>query len=494
MAANAPTWPRSGAHEISTGSASSATTIRAGRSSLACRKACSAKLTVRAREPLRRRASRGRSAPRRRGRRAARRSTPRRRPRTGRGARPTSARARRSRSGRRSRARAARSTQRGEGGQPRGPHAARASDARARQERLAHVRTMPSCARRRPRRAAHRPRSARVARSPGRAQRARRPAAALRHRPGDRLLPGRALQQRPGGPGLAHGLRRRLGRFPARAARPRQRPLHPRARVRLSRSAAGRPVVRRRRPVAAGLPGRGGGGRRPGRDQRPGAGGGADRGAARSTPSTSRTTPAAWNEPPAGALRRAWKDPVPPTPRKLAAGPCRGPPVAAGDPRHHPARRADHARRADRRHARRWSSTSPAGAASPRSTPRSRRCRRSTPTAGFTVLGVPVQPVHRPGAGHRRGDRRVLLGDLRRDLPDDREGRGQRPGRAPALPAAHRRPGRERARPATSSGTSRSSCSVRDGEVVARFRPRTLPDAPEVRAAIESLLGDGTAG
>ena len=29
-----------------------------------------------------------------------------------------------------------------------------------------------------------------------------------------------------------------------------------------------------------------------------------------------------------------------------------------------------------------------------------------------------------------------------------------------------------------------------DGEVVARFRPQTVPDAPEVRAAIESVLGD----
>jgi glutathione peroxidase len=27
-----------------------------------------------------------------------------------------------------------------------------------------------------------------------------------------------------------------------------------------------------------------------------------------------------------------------------------------------------------------------------------------------------------------------------------------------------------------------------DGEVVGRFRPKTLPDAPEVRAAIESSL------
>ena len=27
-----------------------------------------------------------------------------------------------------------------------------------------------------------------------------------------------------------------------------------------------------------------------------------------------------------------------------------------------------------------------------------------------------------------------------------------------------------------------------DGEVVARFRPATLPDAPEIRSAIESVL------
>ena len=40
--------------------------------------------------------------------------------------------------------------------------------------------------------------------------------------------------------------------------------------------------------------------------------------------------------------------------------------------------------------------------------------------------GRAVQPVRRPGAGHQRGDRRVLLDQLRRQLPDDREGRGQR--------------------------------------------------------------------
>ena len=46
---------------------------------------------------------------------------------------------------------------------------------------------------------------------------------------------------------------------------------------------------------------------------------------------------------------------------------------------------------------------------------------------------LPVQPVRRPGAGHGRGDRRVLLDDVRRDLPDVREDRGQRRRPAPDL-------------------------------------------------------------
>ena len=37
-------------------------------------------------------------------------------------------------------------------------------------------------------------------------------------------------------------------------------------------------------------------------------------------------------------------------------------------------------------------------------------------------------------------------------------------------------------------GTSRSGSSAGSGDVVARFRPMTTPDAPEVRAAIESVL------
>ena len=36
-------------------------------------------------------------------------------------------------------------------------------------------------------------------------------------------------------------------------------------------------------------------------------------------------------------------------------------------------------------------------------------CTKNYDDRGFTVLGVPVQPVRRPGAGHRRGDPGVLL-------------------------------------------------------------------------------------
>ena len=45
---------------------------------------------------------------------------------------------------------------------------------------------------------------------------------------------------------------------------------------------------------------------------------------------------------------------------------------------------------------------------------------------GFTVLGVPCNQFGEQEPGTRGGDRHVLLVDLRRDLPDDREGRGER--------------------------------------------------------------------
>ena len=89
-----------------------------------------------------------------------------------------------------------------------------------------------------------------------------------------------------------------------------------------------------------------------------------------------------------------------------------------------------------------------------------------------------LQPVRGAGAGHRRGDRGVLLGDVRRDLPADREGRRQR------APAAH--PLYERlvgvADAEGYTGDVRWNFEkflvAPSGKVVARFRPQTEPDAP----------------
>ena len=215
---------------------SSATTTSAGRSSVACRKRLLGEVDRRAGEPD----GAGHLAVGqhlgRRGRRAARRSRWRRRPRTGRGARPTSARAGRSRSGRRSRGRAGRVTQRGEAprcGSPRmlSGVGRQSSSGRSLTPAPCHPVPTPTTARR--------PTSAGAPVQPDPPDERNvlgGPLAALRHRPGDRLLPGRALQHRPRGPRLAHRLRRRLGRLPGAAARPGQRPVHAAARVRLPRA------------------------------------------------------------------------------------------------------------------------------------------------------------------------------------------------------------------------------------------------------------------
>ena len=87
---------------------------------------------------------------------------------------------------------------------------------------------------------------------------------------------------------------------------------------------------------------------------------------------------------------------------------------------------------------------------------------------GFTVLGVPCNQFGGQEPGTRRGDRDVLLHHLRRHVPAHREDRRQRRRAAPALRRAHHRP-TPRARPATCSGTSRSSSRNR------RHRPAPVP-------------------
>ena len=99
----------------------------------------------------------------------------------------------------------------------------------------------------------------------------------------------------------------------------------------------------------------------------------------------------------------------------------------------------------------------------------------------------PVQPVRRAGARHERGDRHLLLHDLRRDLPADREGRGQRPGAAPALPGLVETPD-EKGRTGDIAWNFEKFLLDRSGRLVARFSPPTTPDDPRVIAAIEGVL------
>jgi hypothetical protein len=67
----------------------------------------------------------------------------------------------------------------------------------------------------------------------------------------------------------------------------------------------------------------------------------------------------------------------------------------------------------------------------------------------------------------------VRAAQLRRDLPDVLEDRGEREGPRAALRLAHRA----------------KFLVDRSGAVAARFEPGTAPTAPEVRKAIEAALG-----
>ena len=87
----------------------------------------------------------------------------------------------------------------------------------------------------------------------------------------------------------------------------------------------------------------------------------------------------------------------------------------------------------------------------------------------------PVQPVRRAGAGLGRGDRGVLLGDVRRHLPDDREGRRQRRRPARDLPASWSRAPNEKGRVGDVEWNFEKFLLAADGAVLARFSPRVEP-------------------
>ena len=100
---------------------------------------------------------------------------------------------------------------------------------------------------------------------------------------------------------------------------------------------------------------------------------------------------------------------------------------------------------------------------------------------------VPVQPVPRPGAGHRRGDRDVLLHHLRRHVPADGEDRRQRrrssPASTPSSPQVADAEGH--------SGDIRWNFEkflIAPDGTITRFSPMTTPDDPALVAAIEASL------
>ena len=72
----------------------------------------------------------------------------------------------------------------------------------------------------------------------------------------------------------------------------------------------------------------------------------------------------------------------------------------------------------------------------------------------------PLQPVRGPRARIGRGDRDLLLNHLRSQLPDDRETRSERVESPSALRGSRHKSPTDREKPATSSGTSRSSSSL----------------------------------
>ena len=107
-----------------------------------------------------------------------------------------------------------------------------------------------------------------------------------------------------------------------------------------------------------------------------------------------------------------------------------------------------------------WS-TWRAGAASRRSTPGSRTPSSGTPPAASPSSGCPATSSTGRGRERRR-DRGVLLGDVRRHVPADREDRGQR-RRPPRSTGRWSRRRTRRARPETATWNFESSCSPPTG-------------------------------
>ncbi len=80
-----------------------------------------------------------------------------------------------------------------------------------------------------------------------------------------------------------------------------------------------------------------------------------------------------------------------------------------------------------------------------------------------------------------------MLYDIRGHVPHDGKGRGERPGRHPLYQRLTTKPDADGQSGDVQWNFEKFLVSP-EGEIVARFRPKVLPDADEVVSALESVL------
>ena len=107
---------------------------------------------------------------------------------------------------------------------------------------------------------------------------------------------------------------------------------------------------------------------------------------------------------------------------------------------------------------------------------------------GFTVVGVPCNQFggQEPGSAEEIAEFCSATYGVTFPMTEKVEVNGD--GRHPVYAELVDDRRTRRARPATSSGTSRSSWSPRDGTVIARYSPTVVPDDERVVSAIEALV------
>ena len=115
------------------------------------------------------------------------------------------------------------------------------------------------------------------------------------------------------------------------------------------------------------------------------------------------------------------------------------------------------------------------------------RLQKTYGDRGLLGHRLPVQPVHGPGARHLRGDRAVLLGHLRRDLPAHGEDRRERRRPHPIYAELTEKEDAEGNAGDITWNFEKFLVSP-EGDVVARYRPQVEPEDPTIVADIEAQL------